>query len=276
MTATLNGTNGLIQAYDYQVLTTGFSYTFAAGTQVLVINPAGTLATGTIWTPTSPSDGMTITVVSTQQVTALSAVISGGSMVGAAAQLLPNQPLSWVWRSANTTWYPFSGGAGRASSLVNGTSQASTSGTSINFVGTPPWVKRVTVMFSAVSTNSTGTFQIQLGSTSGTETTGYTGATGVMVNAAVSSVTNPSTGFGIYNGGAAYNIYGNAIITLLDSTTNLWCYSFSGANGNTGNVLTSGGTKALPSILTSIKIIASATGSASDTFDGGSINILYE
>ena len=44
MTISINGTNGLIQAYDYQVLTTGFSYTFAAGTQVLVINPAGTQA----------------------------------------------------------------------------------------------------------------------------------------------------------------------------------------------------------------------------------------
>ena len=162
------------------------------------------------------------------------------------------------------------------SSIVSGTSQASTSGTSIDFTSIPSWVKRITVMFSAVSTNSTGTFQIQLGTTSSIEITGYTGAAGVMINAASSSVGNLSTGFGIYNGGAAYNIYGNAIITLLDPATNLWCYSFSGANGNTGNVLTSGGTKALASTLTRIKIIASATGSASDTFDLGSINILYE
>ena len=276
MTISINGTNGLIQAYDYQVLTTAFSYTFAAGTQVLVINPAGTLATGTITMPAAPSDGMTITVESTQQVTALTMSGNGGTVVGAAVQLIPNQPLSWVYRTSNTTWYPFSGGAGRASSLVSGTAVASTSGTSIDFTEIPSWVKRVTVMFSAVSTNSTGTFQIQLGTTSSIEITGYTGASGVMVNAAVSSGTNPSTGFGIYNGGAAYNIYGNAIITLLNPATNLWCYSFSGANGNTGNVLTAGGTKALASTLTRIKIIASATGSASDTFDAGSINILYE
>jgi hypothetical protein len=162
------------------------------------------------------------------------------------------------------------------SAITSGTVVASTSGTAIDFTGIPSWVKRITVMFSAVSTNSIGTFQIQLGTTSSIEITGYTGAVGVMVNAASSSVGNLSTGFGIYNGGAAYNIYGNAVITLLDPATNLWCYSFSGANGNTANVLTSGGTKALASTLTRIKIIASATGSASDTFDGGSINILYE
>ena len=68
--AKLDGTNGLIQQYDYQVLTTGFSYTFAAGTQVLVINPAGTLATGTITMPAAPADGMTITFSSTQTITA--------------------------------------------------------------------------------------------------------------------------------------------------------------------------------------------------------------
>ena len=167
-------------------------------------------------------------------------------------------------------------GALGSSVITSGTAVASTTGTSIDFTGIPTWVKRITVMFSAVSTNGTGTFQIQLGTTSSVEITGYTGATGAAVNLASSSVSNPSTGFGIYNGGTLYNIYGNAIITLLDPATNLWCYSFSGANGNTPNVLTSGGTKALASTLTRIKIIASATGSASDTFDAGTINILYE
>ena len=44
MAAKIDGTNGLLQQYGYQVSTTGFSYTFAAGTTVLVMNPAGTLA----------------------------------------------------------------------------------------------------------------------------------------------------------------------------------------------------------------------------------------
>ena len=161
-------------------------------------------------------------------------------------------------------------------SLQTATTVASTSGTSIEFTSIPSWVKRITVMFQRVSTNGANTFQIQLGTTSAYEITGYQGAAGVMVNAASSSVGNIATGFGIYNGGAVYSLFGHAVITLLDSATNLWCFNFSGANGNTANVIVSGGTKALGSALTRFRIIASATGSPSDTFDQGNINIIYE
>jgi hypothetical protein len=107
--AKLDGTNGLLQQYDYQVLTTGFSYTFAAGTQTLIINPAGTLATGTVTMPAAPADGMVITVESTQIITALTlSGNTGQSIVGVPATLFANQPLSYVYRLSNTTWYPFS------------------------------------------------------------------------------------------------------------------------------------------------------------------------
>lgn len=110
MTLKVDGTNGVLQAYAYQVLTTGFSYTFAAGTQTLVINPAGTLATGTVTMPASPVDGMVITITSTQQVTALTVVgNSGQTVVGAPAQLAANSPVSFVYRLANTTWYVMAG-----------------------------------------------------------------------------------------------------------------------------------------------------------------------
>jgi hypothetical protein len=158
--------------------------------------------------------------------------------------------------------------------LVSGTAVASTSGTAIEFTSIPPWAKRITVMFHNVSTNSTGTFQIQLGTASAFEIASYQGAAGVMVNTAATSAGNVSTGFGIYNGGSLYNVFGNAFITLVD--TNLWCFSFSGANGNTANVIVSGGSKSLASALTRLRIIASATGSPSDTFNGGSINIMWE
>jgi hypothetical protein len=157
--------------------------------------------------------------------------------------------------------------------LVSGTAVASTSGTSIDFTGIPSWTKRITVMFSAVSGNGTSAFLIQLGDSGGIETTGYTGAAGVMVNAASSSVTNQSTGFGIYNGGNLFNIYGNATICLLNATTNLWSFNFSGANGNTANVIVSGGTKALSATLDQVRI---TTANGTDAFDAGTINILYE
>ena len=268
MTISLNGTNGLIQAYDYQVLTTGFSYTFAAGTQVLVINPAGTLATGTITMPAAPSDGMTITVESTQQVTALTMSGNGGTVVGAAVQLIPNQPLSWVYRSTGTTWYPFSGGAGRATALVSGTAVASTSGTAIDFTGIPSWVKRVTVLLAGVSTNGTSIPQIQLGYSGGVEVTGY-------VSGAFTSNTNNSTSTtGFLLGGASTAAYvrsGNAQICLMGS--NLWSFSYAGGVTVSASGEVSGGNKTTTGTLDRVRI---TTVNGTDTFDAGSINILYE
>jgi hypothetical protein len=106
MTAKISGTNGLLQSYDYQASTTGFSYTFAAGTTNLVMNPAGTLATGTITMPAAPSDGMTITFSSSQAITALTVnANTGQSIVGAPTALLAGGSAIIIYRLSNTTWY---------------------------------------------------------------------------------------------------------------------------------------------------------------------------
>lgn len=106
MTAVISGTNGLLQSYDYQTPTTGFSYTFAAGTQVLVMNPAGTLATGTITMPASPVDGMTIRFSSSQIITALTvSANTGQSIVSAVTTLTAGGGAAYIYRLANTTWY---------------------------------------------------------------------------------------------------------------------------------------------------------------------------
>ena len=106
MTTKVDGTNGVLQSYDYQVSTTGFSYTFAAGTTNLVMNPAGTLATGTITMPAAPSDGMTITFSSSQIITALTVnANTGQSIVGAPTSLTAGGAATFLYRLSNTTWY---------------------------------------------------------------------------------------------------------------------------------------------------------------------------
>jgi hypothetical protein len=269
MTTKVDGTNGVLQSYDFQVLTTGFSYTFAAGTQTLVINPAGTLATGTITMPAAPVDGMVITIESTQQVTAVSVLAnSGQTLVGAPSQLIPNQPLAFLYRLANTTWYPMAGGAGRATALVSGTAQLSTSGTSIDFTGIPSWVKRITVMFFNVSTNGTSYNQIQIGSGSFT-TSGYTSQ--FWSGAASSGVM--TTGFGIFSiSGSSFNFSGSVVLTNM--TGNTWA-----SNGNlaftsvSSNGWSSAGSIALAGTLDRVRI---TTVNGTDTFDAGTINIMYE
>ena len=104
--AIIDGTNGLIQAYDYQTPTTGFSYTFASGVQTLVMNPAGTLATGTITMPATPADGMTIRFSSSQIITALTvSANSGQSIVSAVTSLVLGGSAQYIYRATNTTWY---------------------------------------------------------------------------------------------------------------------------------------------------------------------------
>ena len=270
MTAVLSGTNGLLQSYDYQVLTTGFSYTFAAGIQVLVIQPAGTLATGTVTMPAAPADGMTITVESTQQVTAITvSANTGQSIVGAPSQLIPNQPLSWVYRLSNTTWYPLWGGAGRASALVSGTAVASTSGTSIDFTSIPSWVKRVTVMFNEVSTNGNSVIQVQLGTGGVPTTSGYLSTKMELFNSnpSASSITS---GHSVV-GGAAANVASGLIIFALVSG-NIFIGSSSVKQSATfmsiGNSsVTLAGT---------LNFVRITTVNGTDTFDAGSINILFE
>jgi hypothetical protein len=271
MTAVLSGTNGLLQSYDYQVLTTGFSYTFAAGTQVLVINPAGTLATGTITMPAAPADGMTITVESTQQVTALTMSGNGGTVVGPAVQLIPNQPLSWVYRLANTTWYPVFGGAGRATALVSGTAVASTSGTSVDFTSIPSWVKRITVSLVDVgmAAASANTY-IRIGTSGTVVSTGYSNNYIQANGSNTFGILTGTTGFIVgFTSAAANTINATAVLTLVGSNT--WSYSSNSVENAATRAHISVGSISLGGTLNILSVVL-----ASSTYDAGSINILYE
>jgi hypothetical protein len=71
------------------------------------MNPAGTLATGIITMPASPSDGMTITFSSSQQITALTLNgNTGQTVVGAVTFLSAKTGVSYVYRLASTNWFP--------------------------------------------------------------------------------------------------------------------------------------------------------------------------
>jgi hypothetical protein len=154
--------------------------------------------------------------------------------------------------------------------ITAATVQASTSGTSIDFTGVPSWVKRVTVMFNGVSTNGTSNIQIQLITTAAV-TTGYNAV--LTATAAAASSTNGSTsGFIVIKPNAASDINsGSAIITNV--TGNTWVYQ-SCASANAANSSSiGGGGITLSAILTGVRI---TTVSGADTFDLGSVNILYE
>ena len=335
MPTAISGTNGVLQSYDFQVLTTGFSYTFAAGTTTLIANPAGTLATGTITMPASPADGMVITIESTQQITALTVQgNTGQSLVGGTMTMRANQPESFIYRLTNTTWYPFAGATN--SQIIPGTSVSTattsftasisgttmtvtavasgtiavgqvitgtgvTAGTTITALGTgtgntgtytvsasqtvssttitivgldflsiPSWVRRITVMFNGVSTNGSSILLIQLGTSSGIENTGYTSAAWTGNTTTVSQ----TTGLALSGlGSASYFLRGNATICLLDASTRVWSFSSLVQQEGASTMAMGGGNKTLSGTLDRVRI---TTVNGTDTFDAGTINILYE
>jgi len=150
--------------------------------------------------------------------------------------------------------------------------QAATSGTSIDFTGIPSWVKRITVMFSGVSTSGTSNIQLQLGDSGGIETSGYAGA---LLRTGLSSLATaqyPTTGFLLINDVTATDVHsGIVFISLLGS--NNWCGSSQISETGTTSFFSGSGAKTLSDTLTQVRI---TTVNGTDTFDAGSISIMYE
>jgi len=156
--------------------------------------------------------------------------------------------------------------------ITAGTAVASTSGTSIDFTGLPSWVKRVTVMFNSVSSSGTSLHQIQLGTGSTTfATSGYAGGS---MNTSGSAVATNNYTSGLVNmaaNAAAAVIVGNAVFTNVSG--NIWIGSLNCARTDTTFTAIGSTVITLGAVLTGVRI---TTVNGTDTFDAGSINILYE
>lgn len=159
---------------------------------------------------------------------------------------------------------------GVSSNLVQGTAQTA-SGTSVDFTGIPSWVKRITVMLSGVtkSSGSSGML-VRLGTSGGFVSSGYSCA-GAYTGPSGGGSTQ-TAGFPFGSGyGAGDTLHGNAIITNI--TGNTWVWSSTMGQSNNGYVILAGGSIALGGTLTQLRL---TNGTGTDTYGGGTINILYE
>lgn len=156
--------------------------------------------------------------------------------------------------------------------IISATAQASTSGTSIDFTGIPSWVKRITVILNGVSTNGSSILQIQIGSGS-ILTTGYTGAASLIGAAGVAGSQYPGAGFYLFfSPTSSANIMDGALI-LTNISGNIWvCSGSVGLENNPFSCVTNG-KNTLSGVLDRISL---TTVNGTDTFDAGSINIMYE
>jgi hypothetical protein len=141
-----------------------------------------------------------------------------------------------------------------------------TTNTSIDFTGIPSWVKRVTVMFSGVSTNGTSPYLIQIGDSGGIEITDYTSG-----SAASTSDSTSDEGFVLRV--VAANDTAHGTVTVANFDANTWVSSHALFRTNTNVSIAGGGSKTLSSTLDRIRI---TTVNGTDTFDAGTINILME
>jgi hypothetical protein len=158
-----------------------------------------------------------------------------------------------------------------AETTVLGTSQATTSGTAIDFTGIPSWAKRVVVSLVNVTTNGASLPLIQLGS--GTiQTTGYGVITGAVLNSNITTTGGFTNGFAINsNASAASYIMGTLTLTLTSSNT--WTGTINAADGSINRIIFASGNVTLSGALDRIRI---TTVNGTDVFDGGSANIMYD
>lgn len=156
-----------------------------------------------------------------------------------------------------------------AQPLTLATAQNSTSGTAIDFTGIPSWVKRISVILYRVSTNGASVPLVRIGTSGGIVSSGYESWAGY--GASAGQNTSDTTGFilastGAYGSSVSYS----GIMTILNISGNNWVSSFSATSGIQ---VCGGGSVPLSATLDRIRI---TTVGGTDTFDAGSINIMYE
>ena len=152
--------------------------------------------------------------------------------------------------------------------ITQATAQASTSGTSIDFTGIPAWAKKITLMLAGVSVSGTSIIQVQLGDSGGIENTGYLAQTWTATSTGVTT-----SGFYLAIANAAANVW-IAQLIISNYSGNSWLVSGISNITQASNVgYQIVGSKTLSDVLTQLRV---TTVNGTDTFDAGTVNILYE
>ena len=158
--------------------------------------------------------------------------------------------------------------------IVLKTATAATSWSSATYSSIPSGVRRITIMFSGISTSGTSNIMVQIGDAGGLETTGYLGAASTLLTASAVVTANFTTGFGVQATTAAGTIsHGAMTLTLMNSTAFTWTATSVVGHSNVAAVSTGAGAKSLSAELTQLAI---TTVGGAETFDAGAINISYE
>ena len=148
--------------------------------------------------------------------------------------------------------------------ITTDTTQTTTSGTAFNFTSIPSTVKRISVLFRGISLSGSDGLLVQLGTSGGLVTSGYAslshwGGGGL----------SSTSGFMVDGVGNANIMSG--IMTIAHMGSNIYVASHS-CKYNTSNGVFGGGDVSIGGTVDRLTV----TRSGSNTFDAGSVNIMYE
>jgi hypothetical protein len=280
-----NATNGLALTPDSTgilELKTGTG----AGTTALTLNAsqaatfAGavtssgviTSSTGALYPLVSATTVSTATTSFTASIaTTTMTVTAVGSGTLAVGQLITGTGVT----AGTTILAQLTGSAGSTGTYTVSASQTVSSTTitivGLDFYGVPSTAKRITVMFQGVSTNGTSNMQIQIGSGSVT-TSGYNSAGAGCISGSSPSVAASTAGF-LMISDTATDVK-NGLFTIVAMGSSLYAASHTMGGDSTRDVcFWGGGAVTLGGTLDRVRI---TTVNGTDTFDAGSINIMWE
>ena len=252
---TANYTVNYVEVYVNGILLNSADYTATTGTTVVLASAA---AAGDIVDVVAINIGTFtggVTITGTPASGQIAAWTGATSIQGIAS---PTTAGNTIFTTDGTNW-------SSTQKIVRGTS-VSASGTAVDFTSIPSWVKRITIMLNGVSLTSTGNYLYQVG-TGGTPTTsGYSSYTAVIGGSGTTFPASSTAGIIHWVATASVNIYTS--IVFVNVSGNIWLATGVGNGGTTSGNVTLSGT------LDMVRITNTATGT--NSFDAGTINILYE
>ena len=251
------------------VLSGGTGVTTSTGTGSVVLGTGPSISSAVM--TTMASSVITSATAKSTATCSFTGVIAGTALTASAitGTITVGQLITGTGVTAGTTIISGSGTAWVVSVSQTVSSTAITV-VGIDFTGIPSWVKRITVMFNGVSTNGISYYMLRLGTSSGIVSTGYVS----MLNILYSSIqfTASTTGFQAMAVAAA-DTHGGQIVISNFGLSNVWVVSGAIAASSTVSCVSSGFSPNLGGTLDRIRL---TTVNGTDTFDAGSVNILYE
>ncbi len=265
---TLSGNGSKITAINSGGTAMEAITTTGTGSGVRATSP--TLDTPTLNSPTLVTPALGVATATSVNKVAITAPATGATLTLADGSTLATSGANSVTLTTTGATNVTLPTSGTLSTMARGT-DVTASGTSVDFTGIPSGVNRITVIFSEMSTNGLSRILIQIGDSGGVEATSYISFSVGSLSPDTVSSSSFTTGFGLNPENLSSAISGTMVLTRI--TANKWIASGTFANSAGPSLVTCGGNKSLSGTLDRVRI---TTVNGTDTYDGGTVNILYE